>query len=92
MTRSQDAQASCDWVFVDIMEDQEVYYIDVLLPLHLPGTYTYRVPREMNNDVAVGKRVVVQFGAKSDKIRAAALHARAGGTSRTNRGRSRSAL
>ena len=68
MTRSQDAQASCDWVFVDIMEDQEVYYIDVLLPLHLPGTYTYRVPREMNNEVAVGKRVVVQFGAKSDKM------------------------
>ncbi len=50
------------------MEDQEVYYVDVLLPLHLPGTYTYRVPRELNGEVAVGKRVVVQFGARSDKM------------------------
>ena len=46
------------------MEEQEVYYVDVLLPLHLPGTYTYRVPREMNGEVAVGVRVVVQFGQK----------------------------
>ena len=46
------------------MEEQEVYYVDVLLPLHLPGTYTYRVPREMNGEVAVGMRVVVQFGQK----------------------------
>ena len=46
------------------MDELEVYYVDVLLPLHLPGTYTYRVPREMNGEVAVGKRVVVQFGQK----------------------------
>lgn len=45
-----------------------VYYVDVLLPLHLPGTYTYRIPRELNDEVAVGKRVVVQFGSKSDKM------------------------
>lgn len=45
-----------------------VYYVDVLLPLHLPACYTYRVPRELNDEVAVGKRVVVQFGAKSDKM------------------------
>ncbi|MBR4505733.1 MAG: primosomal protein N' [Bacteroidales bacterium] len=45
-----------------------VYYVDVLLPLHLPGTYTYRVPRELNDEVAIGKRVVVQFGSKSDKM------------------------
>lgn len=45
-----------------------VYYVDVLLPLHLPGTFTYRVPRELNDEVAVGKRVVVQFGSKSDKM------------------------
>ncbi len=45
-----------------------VYYVDVLLPLHLPACYTYRVPRELNDAVEVGKRVVVQFGAKSDKM------------------------
>lgn len=50
------------------MEEQEVYYVDVLLPLHLPGTYTYRVPRELNAEVVIGKRVVVQFGSKSDKM------------------------
>ena len=46
------------------MDEVEVYYADVLLPLHLPGTYTYRVPREMRDEVAVGVRVVVQFGQK----------------------------
>lgn len=51
-------------IFAVPMEEQEVYYVDVLLPLHLPGTYTYRVPREMNGEVAVGVRVVVQFGQK----------------------------
>ena len=60
----------CGWmsgkkcIFAVSMDEQEVYYVDVLLPLHLPGTYTYRVPREMNGEVAVGKRVVVQFGQK----------------------------
>ena len=44
------------------MEEVKVYYVDVLLPLHLPGTYTYRVPREYNGHLSVGQRVVVQFG------------------------------
>lgn len=38
--------------------------MDVLLPLHLPGIYTYRVPFEYNDAVKVGQRVVVQFGSK----------------------------
>lgn len=46
------------------MEDYEPYFVDVLLPLHLPDTYTYRVPREIEADVKVGVRVVVQFGQK----------------------------
>ena len=46
------------------MDGDEIYYADVLLPLHLPDTYTYRVPREMRDEVAVGMRVVVQFGQK----------------------------
>lgn len=44
------------------MDDELVYYVDVLLPLHLPGTYTYRVPRELNDAVRPGLRVAVQFG------------------------------
>ena len=50
------------------MEDDKVYYVDVLLPLHLPGTYTYRVPRELNGEVQVGVRVVVQFGRNGAKM------------------------
>lgn len=40
------------------------YFVDVILPLHIRGTYTYRVPQEYNDVVAVGQRVVVQFGPK----------------------------
>ena len=50
------------------MDELEVYFVDVLLPLHLPGTYTYRVPQEMNGQVKVGARVVVQFGAKNARM------------------------
>ena len=39
-------------------------FVDVLLPVPIPGTFTYRVPFEMNEQVAPGKRVVVQFGKK----------------------------
>lgn len=42
----------------------ETYFVDVILPLHIRGTYTYRVPQEYNNDVRVGQRVVVQFGTR----------------------------
>ncbi len=39
-------------------------YVDVLLPLALQQEYTYRIPQEFNEEVAIGKRVVVQFGKK----------------------------
>lgn len=42
----------------------DTYYADVILPLHIHDTYTYRVPQEYNNDIKVGQRVVVQFGPK----------------------------
>lgn len=44
------------------MDEIEVYYVDVLLPLHIPDCYTYRVPQEYNGQVQTGQRVVVQFG------------------------------
>lgn len=37
-------------------------FADVLLPLPVPGTFTYRIPMELNDEVLAGKRVVVQFG------------------------------
>jgi len=44
--------------------ERKTYFVDVLLPLHLPDTFTYRVPYEYNDAIRVGQRVVVQFGAK----------------------------
>ena len=37
-------------------------YADVILPLPLPKSFTYSIPREFTSDVQVGKRVVVPFG------------------------------
>lgn len=37
-------------------------YVGVLLPLSLPGAYTYSVPSELADSIAIGKRVEVQFG------------------------------
>jgi len=37
-------------------------YADVLLPLPLPGTFTYLVPQDLLEEAIPGKRVVVQFG------------------------------
>jgi primosomal protein N' (replication factor Y) (superfamily II helicase) len=42
--------------------ERETWFADVLLPLPLPGTFTYRVPFDMNGMVKRGCRVVVQFG------------------------------
>jgi primosomal protein N' (replication factor Y) len=39
-------------------------FAEILLPLPIPGTFTYRVPFDMNEGMEVGKRVVVQFGRK----------------------------
>lgn len=39
-------------------------YVSVLLPLALPGTYTYTLAPELAAAVQVGSRVVVQFGAR----------------------------
>lgn len=52
--------------------DRETLFVDVILPLYIAKTYTYRVPLESNADIAVGKRVIVQFG--RNKIYAAIIH------------------
>ena len=39
-------------------------FADVLLPLPVGGTFTYRVPFDLNDQVMAGVRVVVQFGAR----------------------------
>jgi primosomal protein N' (replication factor Y) (superfamily II helicase) len=37
-------------------------FVEVILPLAIPKTYTYRVPAVLNDLVAPGSRAVVQFG------------------------------
>ncbi|WP_045687824.1 primosomal protein N' [Hymenobacter sp. AT01-02] len=44
--------------------DRVTLFADVILPLPLPRLYTYRVPFELNDQVVIGGRVIVQFGAK----------------------------
>ena len=41
---------------------RNTYFVDVILPLAVPNLYTYRVPHDWNDVIAIGKRVVVQFG------------------------------
>lgn len=41
---------------------RDTFFADVIVPLSVPRKYTYRVPLEMNETVAKGKRVLVQFG------------------------------
>ncbi|MEO6851754.1 MAG: primosomal protein N', partial [Mucilaginibacter sp.] len=42
--------------------DRETLFVEVILPLAIAKNYTYRVPFQLNDAVAIGKRVVVQFG------------------------------
>jgi primosomal protein N' (replication factor Y) len=42
--------------------ERKTLFVEVILPLAIAKNYTYRVPFELNNIIAVGKRVVVQFG------------------------------
>ena len=49
--------------FADVQHtDRETLFVEVILPLAIAKNYTYRVPFQLNDTVAIGKRVVVQFG------------------------------
>lgn len=54
-------------------QERTTKFVDVILPLAISKTYTYRVPYELTSSVAVGKRVIVQFG--KSKIYAAIVYA-----------------
>lgn len=45
-----------------ISSSRTTLFVEVVLPLSLAINYTYRVPNELNDEIMVGKRVVVQFG------------------------------
>jgi len=46
----------------EIFTERETLFVEVVLPLSLAKNYTYRVPFDLNHQVEIGKRVVVQFG------------------------------
>lgn len=45
-----------------MMETRITLFAEVLLPVPVPGTFTYRVPYDLNDFIRVGQRVAVQFG------------------------------
>lgn len=44
--------------------EKTTLFVDILLPLPVPGYFTYRVPNELNELIQTGIRVVVPFGAR----------------------------
>lgn len=44
--------------------ERTTYFVDIALPLRIPQLYTYRVPRELEEFLQEGIRVIVQFGRK----------------------------
>lgn len=44
------------------IDNNNTLFVDVIVPLSLANKFTYRVPKELNDWVAIGKRVIVQFG------------------------------
>ncbi len=56
------AQLELNSDFGDDPVDLVTYFAEIILPLPLPASYTYRVPRQLEDSVLVGGRVIVQFG------------------------------
>ncbi len=43
-------------------QERITLFADIIIPLAVPGLFTYRIPLSMNDDAVSGKRAVVQFG------------------------------
>jgi primosomal protein N' (replication factor Y) len=52
--------------------NHQTLFVEVILPLAIPRTYTYRVPATLNKYAEQGRRAVVQFG--KSKIYTAIIH------------------
>ena len=44
--------------------DYQATFVEVILPLALQQTYTYRIPADLFGSIKMGQRVIVQFGSK----------------------------
>lgn len=45
-------------------QDRKTLFAEIILPVPLEGTFTYRIPHDLNEFAQVGARVVVQFGTR----------------------------
>ncbi len=52
--------------------ERQTWFVNVILPFPLFKTFTYRVPHDHSQEIATGKRVIVQFGKK--KIYTGIIH------------------
>lgn len=43
-------------------EERKTYFADVIVPVPIPGTFTYRVPNIYSEKINIGCRVIVEFG------------------------------
>jgi primosomal protein N' (replication factor Y) len=43
---------------------RKTYFVQVLLPIPIPKTFTYRVPKNFEEDLKIGIRAIVPFGQK----------------------------
>ncbi|MDR0970398.1 MAG: primosomal protein N' [Lentimicrobiaceae bacterium] len=48
--------------FLMTSDERRTLFADIVLPIPVKGTFTYRVPFELNTQIAVGQRAMVQFG------------------------------
>lgn len=46
------------------MSEYTTFFADILLPVPVAGLFSYRIPKQLENQIAIGQRVMVQFGSK----------------------------
>ncbi|SFH87104.1 replication restart DNA helicase PriA [Halpernia frigidisoli] len=44
--------------------DNQIYFAQIILPLNLKGTFTYKIPDNLVEEIELGMRVLVPFGGK----------------------------
>lgn len=47
---------------MEIFDDSDTLFAELLLPVPVPRLFTYRVPRMLQEKILVGQRAIVQFG------------------------------
>ncbi|MDX5478355.1 MAG: primosomal protein N' [Cyclobacteriaceae bacterium] len=48
----------------DAKDEKSNLFADIILPVPIPKMFTYKVPRNLSEEIGIGYRVIVQFGKK----------------------------